>query len=216
MASQFSASYPEDFLLSATKNDLIYICRVHGIAVPGLPGAADYPVEVPVITVQPVSVSGDEGEEPELSVTATGSSPLYYQWYVSDGGDFTAIEGADEATYSFEATLAGDGNQYQVKVWNSAGSVYSDAVTFSLDSPVITTLSPDTGDTAGGTTITVTGTGLDHVTAFTFDGTPGTDLDVVSGTSATVKSPAHAAGAVDVIATAPQGNSAAKTFTYAD
>lgn len=36
--SAFSARYPADFLRKATKNDLIYVCRQHSIAVPGLPG----------------------------------------------------------------------------------------------------------------------------------------------------------------------------------
>lgn len=36
--SGFSARYPAAFMMSATKNDLISICRIHGIAVAGLPG----------------------------------------------------------------------------------------------------------------------------------------------------------------------------------
>lgn len=36
--SGVSASYPASFLNAATKNDLIYVCRLHGIAVAGLPG----------------------------------------------------------------------------------------------------------------------------------------------------------------------------------
>ena len=34
--SSASASYPAAVLDAATKNDLIYICRVHGISVAGL------------------------------------------------------------------------------------------------------------------------------------------------------------------------------------
>lgn len=37
--SGFAARYPTAFLEASTKNDLIHICRVHGIAVAGLPGA---------------------------------------------------------------------------------------------------------------------------------------------------------------------------------
>ena len=36
--SGVSARYPASFMRSATKNDLIHICRVHSIAVAGLPG----------------------------------------------------------------------------------------------------------------------------------------------------------------------------------
>ena len=34
--SAVSASYPSAWLDGATKNDLVYVCRVHGIAVAGL------------------------------------------------------------------------------------------------------------------------------------------------------------------------------------
>lgn len=37
--SAFAARYPASFMFSATKNDLISVCRIHGIAVAGLPGA---------------------------------------------------------------------------------------------------------------------------------------------------------------------------------
>ena len=38
-ASAVTAKYPAKFMFSATKNDLIYVCRQEGIAVAGLPGA---------------------------------------------------------------------------------------------------------------------------------------------------------------------------------
>lgn len=37
-ASPVSAKYPAKFMHTATKNDLISVCRVEGIAVAGLPG----------------------------------------------------------------------------------------------------------------------------------------------------------------------------------
>lgn len=33
-----AANYPASWMFSATKNDLIHVCRVEGIAVAGLPG----------------------------------------------------------------------------------------------------------------------------------------------------------------------------------
>ena len=36
--SAFAARYTTDFMMKATKNDLIHVCRVHNIAVAGLPG----------------------------------------------------------------------------------------------------------------------------------------------------------------------------------
>lgn len=34
--SAFAARYPASFMFTASENDLIYICRLHGIAVAGL------------------------------------------------------------------------------------------------------------------------------------------------------------------------------------
>ncbi len=36
--SAFAARYPASFMHSATKNDLVHVCRTHAIAVAGLPG----------------------------------------------------------------------------------------------------------------------------------------------------------------------------------
>lgn len=36
--SPVTAKYPASFMMKATKNDLIHVCRVEGIAVAGLPG----------------------------------------------------------------------------------------------------------------------------------------------------------------------------------
>lgn len=82
--------------------------------------------------------------------------------------------------------------------------------------PTITTVAPTTGAAAGGTAVTITGTGFTGATGVTFGGTAGTNFVVVSATSITCMSPAHAAGAVDVVVASPNG-SATKTggFTYA-
>ncbi len=64
-------------------------------------------------------------------------------------------------------------------------------------------LSPAQGTDQGGTTVTLTGTGLAGATGVTFDGVAGTGLDVVSDTELTVTTPAHAPGAVDVVVALP-------------
>ncbi|MBS2021096.1 MAG: IPT/TIG domain-containing protein [Deltaproteobacteria bacterium] len=76
-------------------------------------------------------------------------------------------------------------------------------------------LSPTTGSTAGGTAVTLTGTGFAAGLTATFGGSAATGITVVSGTSATLTTPAHAAGAVDVVVTSG-GTSVtlAGSFTY--
>jgi len=70
--------------------------------------------------------------------------------------------------------------------------------------PTVTGLSRNTGPTAGGTTMTVTGTGFalgTTATIFKFGTATGTSVNCASTTECTVVSPAHAAGHVDVKAT---------------
>ena len=71
--------------------------------------------------------------------------------------------------------------------------------------PTIAGVSPSSGSTLGGTTVTITGTNLAGATAVTFGGVPAASFTPVSATQVTATTPAHAAGAVDVAVTAPGG-----------
>jgi len=84
--------------------------------------------------------------------------------------------------------------------------------------PTVTGVSPGTGTTSGGTSVTVTGTNLAGETAVNFGSNAGTGVSVNgAGTSLTVNSPAGAVGTVDITVTTPGGSSAvssADKFTY--
>jgi hypothetical protein len=86
--------------------------------------------------------------------------------------------------------------------------------------PTVTGVSPNSGSTAGGTTVTVTGTGFllgTTATIFKFGATAGTSVNCTSTTECTVVAPAHAAGKVAVKATVDKvssPNAAADQFTY--
>lgn len=67
--------------------------------------------------------------------------------------------------------------------------------------PTITDISPATGSIAGGTAVTITGTEFATGATVTFGGESATDIVVVSATEITCVTPAHAAGAVDVVVT---------------
>jgi hypothetical protein len=76
--------------------------------------------------------------------------------------------------------------------------------------PTIISLSPTTGDIAGGTTVVITGTDFTGTPSVAFDGVPATS--VAQGTDATnitAVTPAHAAGAVDVTVTTVDADGAA-------
>lgn len=83
--------------------------------------------------------------------------------------------------------------------------------------PAITTMSPRTGSTAGGTRVTITGSDFLRVSRVTFDSSAGTALQVLSPTKLQVTSPTHAAGAVLIRVVTAYGvsrTSAIDTFTY--
>jgi IPT/TIG domain len=79
----------------------------------------------------------------------------------------------------------------------------------------VSTVSPNTGGVAGGTAVTLTGTGFAEATGVTFGGVAATSVVIVSSTSITCVSPANSAGAKDVVVLDPNGNGT-KTggFTY--
>ena len=85
-----------------------------------------------------------------------------------------------------------------------------------VNSPTVTSVSPTSGTTAGGTAVTITGTNFTTGATVTFGGTAATNVVVVSSTSITATTPAHAAGAVTVTVTNPGGLNGSLTngFTY--
>jgi len=83
----------------------------------------------PTITTQPSNVSVTVAQTATFSVMATGSAPLSYQWMQGS----TAISGATSASYATPPTTAANsGEQFQVKVSNTAGSIISSIATLTV------------------------------------------------------------------------------------
>ncbi len=146
-------------------------------------------------------------------VTVTGTS-LGGATAVNFGASVVAITSANinatgtVITVNSPAHAAGT---VDVTVTNAVGtSATSSADLFTFGLPVVNAVSPAAGTTAGGTAVTVTGTGFGGATAVNFG------ASVVAITSATINSlgtvitvnaPAHAAGTVDVTVTNAVGTS---------
>jgi hypothetical protein len=81
--------------------------------------------------------------------------------------------------------------------------------------PTVTSISPASGPTAGGTSITITGTGFISGTTVTIGGNDASDVSV-SATSITATTPAGADGPQDVVVTNPdiQFDTLIGGFTY--
>ncbi len=80
--------------------------------------------------------------------------------------------------------------------------------------PTVSSLSPAAGSTAGGTTMTVNGTGLRAPVSVRFGSFSATNVHVASASSATVTVPAHDSGVVPVTVATPIGTSQATTYRY--
>lgn len=92
----------------------------------------------------------------------------------------------------------------------------ADAIYSGFDiTPTITSITPNTGGTAGGTEVVIAGLNLTGSTSVTFGGTAGTAFSVVSDTSIAVTTPAKTAGAKDVVVVNANGNATSTGgFTY--
>ncbi len=79
----------------------------------------------------------------------------------------------------------------------------------------VTAVSPATGSTFGGTTVTITGAGFVSGASVLIGGTAATDVVIVNSTSITAKTPAHVAGAGDVlVAVGTRSSSLPLAFTF--
>jgi hypothetical protein len=100
----------------------------------------------------------------------------------------------------------------QVTVVTPGGTSNGLAYTY-VAAPTVTGLSPSQGPTAGGTSVTITGTNLSLVTAVKF-GAVSAAFTLVSGTQITAVAPSSAAGPVSVTVTAPGGTSGPGPYFY--
>ena len=84
--------------------------------------------------------------------------------------------------------------------------------------PTVTGISPTSGTTAGGTPVTVSGTGFLAGATLSLGGTAASNVVVSNSTTITATTPAHAAGAVNVTVTNTDSQSGTRTngYTYYD
>jgi hypothetical protein len=86
----------------------------------------------PSILNSPVNVSVYAGQTAEFSVLASGSTPLYYQWY----NGTNAVLNATNDSYSFVTDPTNDGSSFTVVITNFVESITSAPVTLSVSTQV--------------------------------------------------------------------------------
>jgi hypothetical protein len=167
------------------------------------------PPPTPSITSTPTNPTTQNSASFSFSDTQTGVS-FFCQL---DGSSFTACS----SPVSYPGPLTLSSHTFSVEAKDAAGN-QSGAASFSwtiVVGPTVSSVSPNNGPIAGGTGVTLTGTNFAAGATVTFGSTAATNVVVVSSTSITATTPAHAAGAVTVTVTASgQSGSLSNGFTY--
>jgi hypothetical protein len=142
---------------------------------------------------------GPVGGGTAVKITGTGFTGTTVVRFGSQEASFTVTS----ATKILATAPPGTVGTVDVTVTNPLGTSAVSAADHYKYTPTITSLSPKSGSTAGGTSVTVTGTGfaLGSATIFKFGGTKASSVNCTSATKCTVVSPPHAAATVDVKAT---------------
>jgi hypothetical protein len=143
------------------------------------------------------------------AVTITGTN-LGGATGVSFGGAAGKIT-ADSGTQITVTSPPGSAGTVTVTVTTPGGSASAGKFTYVTPPPTITGISPASGSTQGGTTVTISGTNLGGATV-SFGGAAA-KISADSGTQITVTAPPGSAGTVTVTVTTP-GGSASGQFTY--
>jgi lysophospholipase L1-like esterase len=140
-------------------------------------------------------------------VYVSGSNFVPGQTTVRIGGSLAtgaAWSGTDVTREVITGSIA-SGGVYDVVVTNPDGlsATLPAAFTYTEPALAITGISPASGPTAGGTSVTITGTMFATGASVTFGGTAADSVNVVNATSIVAVTRAHAAGLVDVVVTNP-------------
>jgi formylglycine-generating enzyme required for sulfatase activity len=141
----------------------------------------------PTITAQPASQTITAGSSVSFSVTASGPTPMTYQWYEGPVGTTTKPVGANSA--SFTTASSTDNATYWVRVSNTAGSVDSNLVIVSVRPSISTQPASATIDAGGTSLLTVVASGP-SLSYQWFRGAVGVTTSLVGTNSASFTTPA--------------------------
>lgn len=110
------------------------------------------------ITQNPQSQALPYTSNVTFSVTATGTGPLSYQWFLNGGvvANNSRVSGANSATLTITNLQFADAGAYTAVVSNAFGSVISAGAVLTVVSPPFVTVQPPSAQTVGaGTNVTL-------------------------------------------------------------
>ena len=179
-----------------------------------------------------VSISGNTvvvgGPGATVSSTSDQGAAYSFTKPASGWADMTEtdliIDPAGAAGFEFGNSVSISGNMVVVGEWEAnIGNNDVEGATYvftnpALAVPIVTSISPSSGPTAGGTSVTITGTNLAGASAVYFGTTAVTTFTSDTGTQVVLNSPAGTAGTVDLTVVTPGGtspvNQPADQFSY--
>jgi formylglycine-generating enzyme required for sulfatase activity len=149
------------------------------------------------------------------AITITGTN-LTGASSVTVGGVAATSVVVVSSTSITAVTPAGTAGAKTVAVTTAGGTAsLTNGFTYVAPAPTVSSVSPTSGSTLGGTAITITGTNLTGASSVTVGGVAATSVVVVSPTSITAVTPASTAGAKTVAVTTAGGTATLTNgFTY--
>jgi hypothetical protein len=144
-----------------------------------------------------------------VTITGTGFAGATKVAFGTVSATYTVVS-PTQITATSPAEPAGLRNIFVTTAGGTSTAVTADQFNVRPPAPTVTAVSPKSGTTAGGTTVTVNGTGFTGATKVAF-GTVSATYTVVSSTQITAVSPAEPSGLRNIFVTNPGGTSAAVT-----
>lgn len=147
-ATGSSINIPNVLTNFAGKYDVVVINQAGSVT----SAAAVLTVNVPPsITAQPKSQAVIAGKTATLSVGASGTAPLSYQWYRNS----TPLAGATSSSFTIANAQPSDAGDYTATVSNIAGSANSAAATLTVQYAPVITLQPQGQNLTVGQSVTL-------------------------------------------------------------
>jgi plastocyanin len=172
--------------------------------------------------ITPATFAVNQGDVVTINLSMPSNDPsadghgLLMETYVEDA---VTVKKGQTKTITFTATTVGH-FQFACSVSTCGTGHFDMAGIFfvnpaAVPAPNVTALNPSSGSTAGGTAVALSVTNFQSGGTVTFGGVAATIHDFNSST-VNVTAPPHAAGAVDIVVTNPDGQSStmAGAFTY--
>jgi hypothetical protein len=185
------------------------------VAAAGLLLAGGQPAEAaPAPTLTSVSPAlGPSAGGTAVTLTGTG---FVVGATVSVGGSAAGSVVVGSSTQITAVTPAGTPGSALVTVTNTDGQSTSlgGGFTYQYPPPTATLIAPNTGSSAGGTPVTITGTEFRAGATVTIGGVAATNVVVVNATTITATTPARPIGVVNVVVANSDAQSATMTSAY--